>query len=81
MFWERKGISSVKFGTIDLRIRKAYGQIMERQGGLVLDFSRNILPMEKIRLYVVRSVKERARGTTDIIVRKDTAYIVLRAKK
>lgn len=79
--WERKGISSSKFGTIDLRIRIALGQIMEKRGGIVLDFSDSEMNMEKIMNHVARSLKERAHGKTDIIIKKRETYIVLRAKK
>lgn len=79
--WERKGISSNKHGTIDLRIRQAYGQIMENRGGMILDFSASGMNMEKIMSHVVKSLKERAHGQTDIIIKKSATYRVLRAKK
>ncbi len=79
--WERKGISSSKYGTIDLRIRKAYGQIMEKRGGIVLDFSACRLRMEKIISYTTKSLKERAHGQTDVIIKHGSSYKVLRAKK
>ncbi len=79
--WERKGILSNKFGTIDLRIRKAYGQIMEKRGGIILDFSASRMKMEKIVNYVIKSLKERAHGETDIIIKQGSTYRVLRAKK
>lgn len=79
--WERKGISSSKFGTIDLRIRKACEQIMEKRGGIVLDCSHSSINIEKIMTTVARSLKERIHGQCDVIIKRGTAYKVLRAKK
>ena len=79
--WERKGISSNKYDTVDKRIRKALGQILDRRGGMILDFSASGLKMEKILSYTIKSLKERVQGQTDIIIKQGSTYRVLRAKK
>ena len=84
--WELKGIASDKFRTIDKRIKKACEQIREnmmwdKRGGIMLDFTGNALPMERIKKYVIKSAETRMRGMTDVIIRKGAEYVILRIKR
>lgn len=85
--WELKDISSNQYGTIDKRIQKACKQLQEyplqgQHGGIILDFTGNRLPMEKIKGYVIQSAKARMlHGTNNIIIKKGAEYIALQIKR
>ena len=80
-YWERKGINSSKHNTIDSRIRKAYSQIYEKRGGIILDFTQSALKLEQAIKEVKISVEKRAKGNADIIIKKNKDYVVLRVVK
>ena len=80
-FWERKGINSSKHNTIDSRIRKAYSQIYDKRGGILLDFSQSVLKLEQAVKEVKNSVEKRAKGNADIIIKKNNSFIVLKVTK
>lgn len=84
--WELKGFSSDKYGTIDKTIQKACKQICgntswKKSGGIILDFTGNRLPMERIKKYVCKSIEGRALGIMDVIIKKGAEYMLLRIKK
>ena len=79
--WERKGISSNNFDTINKRIRKAYIQISGDNGGIILDFSDSKLTLEQAIRLTLQSASRRSRGFADIIVKKKGSYTVFRIKK
>ena len=76
-YWERKGINSSKFNTIDIRIRKAFSQINEKKGGLILDFKNSDLTIEQAKRKVISCASKRFRGNVEIIIKKNQNYIVL----
>ena len=80
-YWERKGINSLKQNTIDLRIRKAYSQIFEKRGGMILDFSQSIMNLEQAVKSVKKSVLNRAKGNSIIIIKKNKSFTVLKIIK
>lgn len=79
--WERKGISSCNFNTINRRIRKAYIQIAGNNGGIILDFSDSNLTLEQATKIALQSALRRSRGFADIIVKKKNVFKIFRAKK
>lgn len=79
--WERKGVSSSNFNTINRRVRKAYMQIAGDNGGIILDFTDSKLTMEQAIKIVLQSVERRSRGFADIIIKKKNVFKVFRAKK
>ena len=79
--WERKGVVSNNFDTINKRIRKAYMQISGSNGGIVLDFTGGKLTLEQAIKLTLQSASRRSRGFADIIVKKDNSYKVFRVKK
>ena len=80
-YWERKGIYSSKQNTIDSRIRKAYSQIYEKRGGMILDFSQSILSLEQALKSVKNCVLNRAKGDSIIIIKKNKNFVVLKIIK
>ena len=79
--WERKGISSSNFNTINRRIRKAYTQIAGDNGGIILYFTDSKLTLEQATKSALESASRRSRGFADIIVKKKNVFKVFRAKK
>ena len=53
----------------------------DKRGGIMLDFTGNALPMERIKKYVIKSAETRMRGMTDVIIRKGAEYVILRIKR
>ncbi len=80
-YWERKGINSSKFNTVDLRIRKAFSQIKEKKGGLILDFTNSDLTLEQAKRKVESCALKRYRGDVEIIIKKNQNYTVLKIIK
>lgn len=68
--WELKTIESEKYGTIDKRIRKAYSQVRDNPGGIILDFSKSALSLEEAKELALKSAVNRAKGISDIIIKK-----------
>ena len=79
--WELKTIESEKYGTIDKRIRKAYSQVRDNLGGIILDFSKSALSLEEAKELVLKSAVNRAKGISDIIIKKEEQFKVVRLEK
>lgn len=80
-YWERKGLDTSKSNTVDTRVRKAYSQIDERRGGIIIDFSKSKASFEQAKKMVWDSALKRARGSIDIIVCKKSEFAVLKVTK
>lgn len=79
--WELKTIESEKYGTIDKRIRKAYSQVRGNLGGIILDFSKSTLSLEKAEEHVLKSAVNRAKGISEIIIKKAEQFKIVRIEK
>ena len=79
--WEFKTISSDKYGTIDSRIHKAYKQISDNLGGMVLDFTDSPLALDEAVEMVNRSLATRGKDNFLVIVKKNDRFNVLKITK
>ena len=79
--WEFKTVASDKFTTIDCRIRKAYAQISDNRGGIVLDFTDSSLTFDEAVKMVKKSATRRMKGGGEIIVKKGGSFKVLKITK
>ena len=79
--WEFKTVASDKFTTIDSRIRKAYAQISDNRGGIVLDFTDSSLTLDEAVEMVKKSSARRMKGGGKIIVKKGERFKVFNIPK
>ena len=73
-YWECKTISSDKFDTIDKHIRKAYAQIIQNPGGIVVDVSGSSLSLEDASQSITKSAERRIKQKAVIIAKKENDF-------
>ena len=67
--WELKSVSSKS--SIDRAVRDAAKQIQKRPGGIILDFSASILPIEEIEIIVSQRARRIVLGSVDVFLVSD----------
>ena len=76
--WELKTVSSSKYNTFDQHVRDANRQISFRRGGFFFDISSGKLSVDKAAGLIETSIRMRRIQQTDILIKKNDQFIVLR---